>query len=516
MVTFYRFRRCRLTSRAAAVHNRPNSLHDYVLRYRTGILDEWKRYPQATATCHIELQTMIDQRKLLLDAAERAIQYCNGLPDRRVAPLPRHIARIGELERPIPDDPCAPEEALALLDEIGSPASMAMAGPRFFGFVIGGALPATLAANWLATAWDQATGLHHITPMTAKLEQVSLRWLLDILGLPADCGGGFVTGATMASFSGLAAARYAVLKQAGWDADSDGLFGAPPINVYVSDEVHPAVTKSLGLLGLGRNRLQRLATDGQGRINTACLPSVTAPAIVCAQVGNVNTGSMDPVGEICERVKHKGIWVHVDGAFGLWAAASPELRPLISGVEQADSWATDGHKWLNVPYDCGISFVRDHEALRQVMTVSAAYLPPSDERDPSHYTPELSRRPRAVEVWAALRSLGRSGVADLIERCCAHARHFASGLENAGFEVLNDVVLNQVLVSFGDAKKTNRVIARVQQEGTCWVGGTLWQGHTAMRISVSNWATTNDDVERSLNAMIRAATTEKLPGCTGL
>jgi len=450
---------------------------------------------------------MFDQRKLLLDAAERAIRYYRQLAERKVAPDPLAVARVKELDQPVPEEPCTPEEVLAVLDEIGSPASMAMAGPRFFGFVIGGTLPVTLAANWLATAWDQATGLHDVTPMTAKLEQVSMRWLLDILGLPAECGGGFVTGATMASFSGLASARYSVLKQAGWNVDADGLFGAPPINVYVSEEVHPAVTKSLGLLGLGRDRLTRMATDDQGRIRVQDMPSVSAPAIVCAQVGNVNSGSIDAVGEICERVKSEGVWVHVDGAFGLWAAASPALKPLIAGVNLADSWATDCHKWLNVPYDCGISFVRDQEALRRTMSVSAAYLPPSDERDPSHYTPELSRRSRGIEVWAALRSMGRSGVAELVDRCCAHARIFARGLESAGYEVLNDVVLNQVVVSFGDADMTNRVITEVQKEGTCWVGGTLWHGRTAMRISVCNWATTSDDVEQSLSAMIRVART---------
>ncbi len=450
---------------------------------------------------------MFDQRKLLLDAAERAIRYYRQLAERKVAPDPLAVARVNELDQPVPEEPCTPEEVLAVLDEIGSPASMAMAGPRFFGFVIGGTLPATLAANWLAAAWDQATGLNDVTPMTAKLEQVSMRWLLDILGLPPECGGGFVTGATMASFSGLASARYSVLKQVGWDVDADGLFGAPPINVYVSEEVHPAVTKSLGLLGLGRDRLTRMATDDQGRIRVQDMPSVSAPAIVCAQVGNVNSGSIDAVGEICRRVKPDGAWVHVDGAFGLWAAASPALKPLIAGVNLADSWAMDCHKWLNVPYDCGISFVRDHEALRRTMSVSAAYLPPSDERDPSHYTPELSRRSRGIEVWAALRSLGRSGVAELVDRCCAHARRFAGGLESAGYEVLNDVVLNQVVVSFGDADMTNRVITEVQKEGTCWVGGTLWHGRTAMRISVSNWATTSDDVEQSLSAMIRVART---------
>lgn len=448
---------------------------------------------------------MFEQRELLLDAAERAIRYYESLPRRRVSPGPEQVARVGELEEPLPEGPCSAREVLTMLDEIGSPASMAMAGPRFFGFVIGGTLPAALAANWVASAWDQATGLHDVTPFTAKLEQVALRWLLDLLGLPLDCGGGFVTGATMANFSGLASARGTVLSRAGWDPESDGLFGAPPINVVVSDEAHPSVTKSLGLLGLGRNRVLRARTDAQGRIDPGALPHVSAPGIVCVQAGNVNTGAIDPVGEICARVKRPGVWVHVDGAFGMWAAASPETRPLVSGVELADSWAIDGHKWLNVPYDCGVSIVRNQEALRRAMVVDAAYLPRSAERDPSHYTPELSRRPRAVEVWAALRSLGRSGVAEMVERCCAHARRFARGLEEAGYEVLNEVVLNQVMVSFGDPDKTTRVIKALQEEGTCWAGGTVWQGRTAMRISLSNWATTEDDVDRSLEVMRRVA-----------
>lgn len=448
---------------------------------------------------------LFDQRKLLLDAADRAIRYYESLPQRRVAPSPEYLAEISVLYEPMPDGPSTAAEVLAMLDETGSPASMAMAGPRFFGFVIGGTLPAALAANWVAAAWDQATGLHDVTPFTATLEQVTLRWLVELLGLPSGCGGGFVTGATMASFSALAAARSTVLSQAGWDSESDGLFGAPPVNVVVSDEVHPSVTKSLGLLGLGRNRLTRVATDGQGRIRPGSIPRLCAPAIVCVQAGNVNTGAVDPVGEICDRVKGPGIWVHVDGAIGLWAAASPRFEQLVSGVDGADSWATDAHKWLNVPYDCGIVFVQDHQALRRAMTIDAAYLPLSEERDPSHYTPELSRRPRGVEVWAALRSLGRSGVAEMVERCCDHARRFARGLEHAGFEILNDVVLNQVLVSFGDPDRTTRIIEGVQREGTCWVGGTVWQGQTAMRISVSNWGTTEDDVERSLEAMIRVA-----------
>jgi glutamate/tyrosine decarboxylase-like PLP-dependent enzyme len=286
--------------------------------------------------------------------------------------------------------------------------------------------------------------------------------------------------------------------------ESDGLFGAPPLTVVIGQETHPSVTKVLGLLGLGRRRVIRVPVDNQGRMCAEALPALGEAAIVCVQAGNVNTGSVDPVGEICERAHATGAWVHVDGAFGLWAKASPSLAPLVAGVEQADSWATDAHKWLNVPYDSGLAFVRNSEFLGRAMTIAAAYIPKGARRDPGQFTPELSRRARGVEVWAALRSLGKSGLAAMIEGTCAHARRFATGLRSAGCEILNDVVLNQVLVSFGDAATTLRVIDGIQQEGTCWCGGTTWQGRTAMRISVASWATTAEDVERSIEAMIRA------------
>ncbi len=442
---------------------------------------------------------------LLEDVAQRASAYLDGLPARPVAPLPAAVARLQELDEPLPEGPQSAHTVLQRLDELGSPATAGMAGGRFFGFVIGGALPAALASNWLATTWDQNAALHGPTPGVAVFEQVALNWLLDILGLPTDCAGAFVTGATQANLCGLAAARHAVLKQVGWDVEADGLFGAPPITVIVSHEAHPTLFKSLGVLGLGRNRVVRVATDGQGRMRADQLPEISGPTILCLQAGNVNTGAFDPLQALCATAHAAGAWVHVDGAFGLWAAAAPELRALCAGVEQADSWATDAHKWLNVPYDSGLAFVRDGNSLRAAMSVSAAYLPSSASRSPSDTTPELSRRARGVDVWAALSSLGRSGVADLITRCCRHARRFAAGFTAAGHEVLNDVVLNQVMVRFGDASRTRRVIAEIQAEGTCWCGVTEWQGHTAMRISVSSWATTADDVERSLAAMLAVA-----------
>ncbi|MDQ2936277.1 MAG: aminotransferase class V-fold PLP-dependent enzyme [Acidobacteriota bacterium] len=444
-------------------------------------------------------------RQLLEDAAQRAISYLDALGNRRVAPSGEAVSRLATLDESLTEEPTPPEEVLQLLDEICSPATMAMAGPRFFGFVIGGSLPASLAANWLAGAWDQNTGLYTPTPGTSQLEQIALNWLLDLFKLPSECGGSFVTGATMANFSALAAARHALLKRAGWNVEADGLFGAPPITVVVGEEAHPTLFKSLGLLGLGRNRVVRVPVDSQGRMRADAMPYLSGPTIVCVQTGNVNTGAFDPLPELCERAHAADAWVHVDGAFGLWAATAPSTVHLVAGLSDADSWATDFHKWLNVPYDSGLALVRDANALRSSMAITADYLPTSPFRNPSDFTPELSRRARGVEVWAALRSLGRKGVTELIERNCRQARRFAEGLGAAGYKVLNEVVLNQVLVAFGDAEATNRVISELQAEGTCWCGGTIWQGQTAMRISVSSWATTDADVERSLDAMLRVA-----------
>jgi len=445
-------------------------------------------------------------RKLMQDAARRALAYLDGLPERGVAPSPQAVAGLSSLDESLPDGPSAPEAVLQLLDETCSPATIAMAGPRFFGFVIGGSLPVTLAANWLAGAWDQNTAYYNATPATAMLEQVALRWLVDLFGLPQGSGGAFVTGATMSNFCGLAAARHAVLARAGWNVEADGLIGAPPVTVVVGAEAHPSLIKSLGMLGLGRNRVVRVPVDDQGRMRAEALPALDGPTIVCAQAGNVNTGAFDPLEAIAARTRPAGAWLHVDGAFGMWAAAVPSLAGLARGMASADSWGTDAHKWLNVPYDSGLAFVRDPDALRAAMAITAEYLPTeSPYRNPSDFTPELSRRARGVEVWAALRTLGRQGIVDLVERNCRHARRFAEGFRAAGHRVLNDVVLNQVLVSFGVPEVTNRVIADLQADGTCWCGGTVWQGQTAMRISVSSWSTSDADVERSLEVMLRLA-----------
>lgn len=443
---------------------------------------------------------------ILNEAARRAIGYLERLDSRPVAPTPDAMAGLQAFNEPMPAGPTDPAETLRLLDDIGSPATTAMAGRRFFGFVIGGSLPVALGANWIAGAWDQNSALYRATPSAAYIEQIALRWLLDILNLPAACTGAFVTGATVANLCALAAARHSLLEKIGWNVEAQGLFGAPPITVIVGAEIHPSATKSLGMLGLGRSRVVKVPVDGSGRMRADLIPAISGPTIVCVQAGNVNTGAFDPIGEICRRTQPSGAWVHVDGAFGLWAAASPIYAHLAGGIELADSWATDAHKWLNVPYDCGLAFVRDPDSLQAAMAVTAEYLPTQSEfRNPADFTPELSRRARGIEVWAALRSLGREGVAGMIERNCAQARRFAEKLSAAGFEILNEVVLNQVLVSFGDAERTRRVIEGIQSEGTCWSGITVWQGRTAMRISVSCWATTTADVDRSVEAMIRVA-----------
>jgi glutamate/tyrosine decarboxylase-like PLP-dependent enzyme len=447
-------------------------------------------------------------QELLDSVIRRAHSYLEELPARRVSPSAEALERLRLLDVPLQEEPMDPASVLAELDEIGSRATVATTSGRYFGFVVGGSLPAAMAANMLAGVWDQNAAHDILSPVASALERVCMKWLISVLGLPPAAGVGFVTGATMANFTALAAARHALLAGQGWDVESQGLFGAPPITVIVGEEVHVSVLKVLGLLGLGRDRVVRIPVDDQGRMRADRLPPISGPTIVCIQAGNVNTGAFDPAEEICALARESGAWVHVDGAFGLWALASPRRAPLARGFVLADSWAIDGHKWLNVPQDSGVAFVRQPEHLRAAMTASAAYLIVGGGREPCHYVPESSRRARGMEIWAALRSLGRQGLADLIERTCSYASQFAEGLSVAGYDVLNDVVLNQVLVSFGTPDLTRRVIARLQEDGTCWCGGTEWQGHVAMRISVSSWATTEKDVQTSLEAMLRIAAEE--------
>lgn len=442
---------------------------------------------------------------LLNQACVSAQDYLASVHDRPVGVT--RDARDGMLAlggaMPVTGEPA--DRILKSLHEAGSPATMATMGGRFFGGVIGGSLPITVAAHWLADAWDQNACLFEISPISAYLEEVVLTWLLDLFDLPKSAGGSLVTGTQMADVTALAAARTSLLRSIGWDVERDGLFGAPRINVVVGDEVHATMLKALALLGFGRDQVVRVPVDSQGRMLASKIPKLGGPVIICVQLGNVNTGACDPIDEICGIAQSAGAWVHVDGAFGLWAATAPARRHLVEGLTAADSWATDGHKWLNTPQDCGIAIVRDREALRRAMAISAAYYGPLSRREPMQWCPDSSRRARAVELWAALRFLGKNGVTELVERTCRHASQFAKNLSDAGFEVLNEVELNQVLVAFGTNEETERVIEAVQEDGTCWCGGTLWKGRRAMRISVSSWATSSGDVDRSSEAIRRVA-----------
>jgi len=466
---------------------------------------------------------MNDRARLLSQTAALAADFLHGLPERPVRASATRDELLAALGGSLPERGEAPGEVVADLAHAADPGLVASAGPRYFGFVIGGGLPSALAADWLTSAWDQNGFAYVMSPAAAVTEEIAAGWLLEIFGLPANASVGFTTGVTMASFAGLAAGRHRILERAGWNVEEEGLAGAPEIAVVAGTEAHATIYASLQMLGLGRNRVLRVDADGQGRMRPDALRAALAgvrdrPVLVCAQSGNVNTGACDPLPEIVAAVRElPNAWLHVDGAFGLWAAAAPSLRHLVAGIEGADSWSTDGHKWLNVPYDSGIAIVRDPEAHRTAMSNSAAYYVAGAgaERDGGGFVGESSRRARAFPIYAALRELGREGLAELIERCCRLAARMADGLRDApGVAILNDVVLNQVLVRFAppgvadptaidaDADAfTREVIAAVQADGTCWLGGTTWHEMAAMRISVSNWSTTEADAELSVAAI---------------
>jgi glutamate/tyrosine decarboxylase-like PLP-dependent enzyme len=447
---------------------------------------------------------MSHDSQLFLHAAERAAAYLDTVDQRPVAPSAQAIAALDAFRQPLPEQGTSGQTVLDQLDRLGSPATMATNGGRFFGFVIGGAEPTALAAHCLSLAWDQNVGPRVLSPIGAVLEEVVTDWLCDLFALPADCAAAYVTGAGMASFTALGAARHALLARQGWNVEDDGLSGAPPLRVVVSDEVHPTVLKALAMLGLGRKQVERVATDAQGRMRLDALPELDGQTIVCTQAGNINSGAFDPLAEICQRAHQAGAWVHVDGAFGLWARAAPSLSPLAEGIEQADSWATDGHKWLNLPYENAVALVRDQHALNRAFSIRAPYLVESNAREPYDSTPELSRRIRGVDWWAALSALGRQGVAEQIARSCAQAQKIADGLYTAGWKVLNEVVLNQV-TAIPPQGRVAEVVAQVQASGVCWVGPTLWQGQQAIRMSVSSCHTTDHDIARSLQALCEAA-----------
>jgi glutamate/tyrosine decarboxylase-like PLP-dependent enzyme len=444
-------------------------------------------------------------RALLADGARRGADYLETLDARPVFPREADVLRLRDaLDGEMPDEPAQDAEVLAFLDAYGSPATVASAGGRYFGFVTGGTLPASLAAHVLASAWDQNSFSTISSPAAALFGDTSLRWLKGIFGLPAEAIGALVLGATAANFAGLAAARHAVLKRAGWNVEEQGLRGAPEVSLVVGAEAHGTIFKVLPLLGFGRAHIHRVPVDDQGRLRADRLPRIAGPTIACIQAGNVNSGAFDPAREIVDWARGGNAWVHVDGAFGLWAAASPQRRALMDGFAGADSWATDAHKWLNVPYDCGIAFVRDPDALRASMSISGDYLM-IGSKDAIDLTSDGSRRARGFDVWAALKALGRSGLAELVDRNCNQAAWLADELRRSGFEVLNDVVLNQVVVAFGDDARTKATIERLQKSGDCWCGGTRWRGREAMRVSVSSWATSQADMEKTLQAIRGAA-----------
>jgi len=454
---------------------------------------------------------MDDRERALRRAAEIGLEYLAGVGERHVGAR-ADAAQIRErLPAMLPDEPMDPVAVVEELATAVDPGIVATAGPRYFGFVVGGQLPAAAGADWLTGAWGQNAVVHALSPAAAAAEETAGAWMLDLLGLPRDASVGLPTGAGLGNAVGLAAGRHAVLAREGWDVEAKGLYGAPEITVVVGEEAHATLLTALQYLGLGRERVVKVPTDDQGRMRPedarTAIGAVEGPLIVAAQAGNVNTGGFDPVGEIAAALEgHPNSWLHIDGAFGLWAAVSPALEHLVDGVERADSWSTDAHKWLNVGYDCGFVAVRDPGAHRAAMSMAASYLMRSEQRENWEYVLDSSRRARGFALYAAIRSLGRDGIRALVERCCALAARMADRLREAdGVEVLNDVVLNQVLVRFGDDDRTRDVIERIQADGTAWMGGTTWKGVAAMRISVSNWSTTEADADRTIDAILRCA-----------
>lgn len=470
------------------------------------------------------MNTDLDQKQsqraqLLTRTSQLANDFLDGVASRPVARRVDFEKLLSDvIGNGVPDEGDDPMQIIEQLSRLADRAAVATAGPRYFGFVVGGSLPVALAADWLAAAWDQNAAFYAHSPLAAAAEQTAGDWLVDLFGLAKGTSFGFVTGGTMANFTGLAAGRHALFEKLGWDVEKLGLIGAPRITVVTSDESHISVLACLQMLGLGSEQVVRIPADDQGRMRSDQLRSILAgiqtPILVCAQAGNVNTGSFDPIAEIVAAIRERPSWLHVDGAFGLWAAAAPGYQSLTRGIEFADSVSVDCHKWLNVPYDCGLVFVRDPAAHRAAMSLHAAYYVTADraERDNCDWVPEASRRARGFTVYAALRFLGRKGIAELVDRCCRLARRMAQRLtKDPMITILNDVVLNQVLVRFSDSSGQNsdqftaEVIRRVQEDGTCWLGGTTWHGTHAMRISISNWSTTEEDIDISADAILRCA-----------
>jgi glutamate/tyrosine decarboxylase-like PLP-dependent enzyme len=458
----------------------------------------------AQPTFQERMHALVSEPSLFEQVKAHACAYMDGAREQPVFPGEAALAGLAGFDGPLPDEPGDPAAMLRQLHELGSPATTVTTGGRYFGFVNGSVFPPVVAARWLADAWDQNAALYVMSPVTSKLEAVAEQWLLDLLGMPAGCVAGYVSGTSTATAVGLAAARHELLRRQGWDVNAKGLFGAPPIRVVVGAEAHSTAFKALSLLGLGRERVERVPVDGQGRMRPEALPTLDKHTLVFAQAGNVNTGSFDPLDAICDRAQAAGAWVHVDGAFGLWAAVSPRLRHLVKGLEGADSWSVDAHKTLNAPYDCGIVLCRHPEATVAAMQNTGAYIVYSEKRDGMLYTPEMSRRSRGIELWATLRTLGRSGAAELVEGLCDRAAQAAAQLKAAGFRILNDVVFNQVLVACANQEATLVTLRNLQASGDCWCGGSTWQGETVIRLSVCSWATTAQDIDRTVAAFVKA------------
>ena len=459
---------------------------------------------QDTHSLHDEMTRQLEDKALFEQAKAYAYDYFARVCEMDAVPSEENKRALMRLEEALPEEPQNAQEILSLLQSAGKDTISAQGGGRYFGFVNGGILPVSLAARWLSDAWDQNAALYVMSPLAAKLEDVCERWLVELLGLPVETAAGFVSGSSSATLCALAAARDSLLLRQGWDVRERGLYGAPVLRVVLGEQAHSSVLKALSLLGMGKANAILAPVDAQGRIDPARLPEIDGSTLLILQAGNVNGGAFDPFELLCARARACGAWVHVDGAFGLWAAACTRTKPLTRGMSLADSWSTDAHKTLNAPYDNGIVFCRDRAALIQTMQATGSYLQYSQQRDGMLYTPEMSRRARSIELWAALRYLGRSGVDALVDGLCEHARLFAEQLTKHGFRVLNDVVFNQLVVACESPEETRATLNEIQSGGVCWCGGALWKGEPVIRVSVCSWRTTKEDVALSVQAFSAA------------
>ena len=452
----------------------------------------------------LQMHQQLQEKRLLEQAKQYAFDYLDGVSNRRVSPGDDALSGLAAFDEPMPEHPETPEQILSQLQTYGAPATSAQGGGRYFGFVNGGITPVGLAARWMADAWDQNSALYVMSPVASKMEELCERWLVELLGLPEGTAAGFVSGSSTAIVCALAAARNELLARQGWNVPEQGLWGAPPIRVVLGEQAHSSVLKALALLGMGKGMVTLAPVDEQGRIRPDRLPEIDQNTLLILQAGNVNSGSFDPLDVLCARANECGAWVHIDGAFGLWAAASEQTRHLVRGLERADSWSTDAHKTLNAPYDSGIVFVKDRAALVRAMQASGSYILYSEHRDGMLYTPEMSRRARSIELWATLKGFGKSGIGALVDTLCDNARSFAERLNESGFRVLNDVVFNQVLVACDSPEETKATLARLQAGGVCWCGGAVWRQEPVIRISVCSWRTTKEDVDACVAAFVAA------------